>query len=85
MPLSIADVVGRFDIDVCRVGMTINPTSGERTFHYGNDAEGRCITAGIAARRAHVIFDDNVRIGARVDKYESRGFAFERNSFRNWI
>jgi len=76
-PLGIPDVLGRFDIDVCRVGMVVDHQTGRRTFHHGEGVDGQCVTAAIRSRQARVIFDDNTRISSRVAKYEGRGFTFD--------
>ena len=77
VPLGIPDVLGRFDIDVCRVGMVVDHQTGRRTFHHGEGVDGQCVTAAIRSRQARVIFDDNTRISSRVAKYEGRGFTFD--------
>ena len=82
------DILARFDIDVCQVGLTLatgsdeledlmwpplpHVCSGQRTYLFGRDD----VEGNIRARTAHCLFLDNPRLRDRVAKYEARGFEF---------
>jgi len=82
------DILGRFDIDICQVGLRlfvpdnhlIDPESfradslcsGQRTYLFGRDD----VEDNVRVRSAHCLFLDNPRLRDRIAKYEARGFTF---------
>lgn len=73
-PVTTESIVGRFDLDICRVAMRVNRDTGARTFHVDDAVE-----LAITQRRGRVMYHDNPRLATRVDKYRERGFVFDSN------
>lgn len=65
------DVLELSDINICQVAMSVDPSTNERSFCFGDGVE-----ATIETRSAQVLFAGDARLPARVAKYEARGFHF---------
>ena len=83
------DILARFDIDVCQVGLTLATGSdGLPEENMWPPLRDVCsgqrtylfgrddVEGNIRARTAHCLFLDNPRLRDRVAKYEARGFEF---------
>jgi hypothetical protein len=72
-PITPQDVLQRFDISVCKVGLELRTLSGNLIWHFADKAEFEThVEKGIATQS--IASTNSHRSAVRRAKYEARGF-----------